>query len=37
MEGILTFDGLQQFLACVYTLCSERRLLRYLYTAEKPD
>jgi len=36
MEGILTFDGLQQFLACVYTLCSERRLLRYLYTAHKP-
>ena len=36
MEGILTFDGLQQFLACVATLCGERRLLRYLYTAQKP-
>jgi SAM-dependent methyltransferase len=37
MEGITTFDGLQQFLACVHTLTSERRLLRYLYTALKPD
>jgi hypothetical protein len=36
MEGILTFDGVQQFLACVATLCRERRLLRYLYTAQKP-
>lgn len=36
MEGILTFDGLQQFLSCVSTLSSERRLLRYLYTAQKP-
>jgi SAM-dependent methyltransferase len=37
MEGITNFDGLQRFLSCVYTLCSERRLLRYLYTAQKPD
>jgi SAM-dependent methyltransferase len=37
MEGITNFDGLQRFLSCVYMLCSERRLLRYLYTAQKPD
>ena len=37
MEGLTTFDGLQQFLACVYTLSSERRLLRYLYLAQKPE
>lgn len=36
-EGASNFEGLQQFLACVATLCSERRLLRYLYVAEKPD
>ena len=36
MEGLTTFSGLQQFLSCVHTLCSERRLLRYLYTAHKP-
>ena len=36
-EGATNFEGLQQFLACVHTLCSERRLLRYLYVAEKPD
>jgi SAM-dependent methyltransferase len=37
IEGITNFDGLQRFLSCVYTLSSERRLLRYLYTAQKPD
>jgi hypothetical protein len=37
MEGLTTFDGLQQFLACVYALSSERRLLRYLYLAQKPE
>jgi len=37
MEGLTTFEGLQQFLACVYTLSDERRLLRYLYLAQKPD
>ncbi len=37
IEGATNFEGLQQFLACVHTLCSERRLLRYLYVAEKPD
>jgi SAM-dependent methyltransferase len=36
IEGITNFEGLQQFLACVATLCRERRLLRYLYTAQKP-
>ena len=37
IEGATNFEGLQQFLACVATLCSERRLLRDLYVAEKPD
>jgi SAM-dependent methyltransferase len=37
IEGITNFDGLQQFLSCVHTLSSERRLLRYLYTAQKPE
>jgi len=31
------FDGLQRFLSCVNTLSSERRLLRHLYLAEKPQ
>jgi SAM-dependent methyltransferase len=35
LEGRPTFDGVQQFLSCVHTLCSERRLLRFLYTAQK--
>ncbi|MGB8065816.1 MAG: hypothetical protein WCF26_28280 [Candidatus Sulfotelmatobacter sp.] len=35
-EGETNFDGLQQFLQCVHTLTSERRLLRILYTAQKP-
>ena len=34
-EGKENFDGLQQFLGCVHTLTSERRLLRMLYTAQK--
>lgn len=34
-EGETNFDGLQQFLRCVHTLTSERRLLRMLYTAQK--
>jgi SAM-dependent methyltransferase len=37
IEGITNFEGLQQFLVCVSTLSRERRLLRYLYTAQKPD
>jgi len=36
LEGETNFNGLQQFLSCVYTLTSERRLLRYLYSAQKP-
>jgi SAM-dependent methyltransferase len=36
IEGQATFDGLQRFLSCVHTLMSEKRLLRYLYTASKP-
>ncbi|HLV96834.1 MAG TPA: class I SAM-dependent methyltransferase [Candidatus Acidoferrales bacterium] len=36
VEGEATFCGVQEFLSCVHTLTSERRLLRYLYLAEKP-
>lgn len=36
-EGETNFDGLQQFLDCVRTLTSERRLLRMLFTAQKPQ
>ncbi|MBV8116101.1 MAG: methyltransferase domain-containing protein [Silvibacterium sp.] len=36
-EGEPNFTAFQQFLSCVHTLTSERRLLRYLYTAQKPD
>jgi len=35
LEGEMNFEGLQQFLRCVNTLTSERRLLRYLYLAQK--
>lgn len=35
-EGETSFDGLQEFLYRVHTLTSERRLLRMLYTAQKP-
>jgi len=34
-EGKANFDGLQNFLSCVHTLTSEKRLLRYLYLASK--
>jgi SAM-dependent methyltransferase len=37
IEGPENFAGLQRFLACVYTLTSERRLLRKLYVAQKPE
>jgi SAM-dependent methyltransferase len=37
LEGEPTFEGVQRFLSCVHTLCSERRLLRFLYTAQKPS
>jgi ubiquinone/menaquinone biosynthesis C-methylase UbiE len=36
-EGDANFAGLQRFLQCVHTLTSERRLLRYLYSATKPS
>jgi hypothetical protein len=36
IEGAKNFEGLQEFLGTVRTLTSERRLLRFLYTAEKP-
>ena len=35
LEGETNFEGLQQFLRCVHTLTRERRLLRYLYLAQK--
>ena len=34
-EGAANFEGIQQFLSCVHTLTSERRLLRYIYLAQK--
>jgi SAM-dependent methyltransferase len=36
-ESKSNFEGVQQFLSCVHTLTSERRLLRYLYLAQKPS
>ena len=36
IEGQPTFDGLQRFLSNVRTLTAERRLLRTLYSAQKP-
>lgn len=35
-ESEANFNGLQRFLSCVYTLCREGRLRRYLYSAAKP-
>lgn len=35
-EGASNFAGLQAFLSCVHRLTAERRLLRYLYVAERP-
>jgi hypothetical protein len=35
VEGSKNFEGLQAFLSCVHRLTEERRLLRYLYVAEK--
>lgn len=35
IEGAANFEGLQRFLACVHRLTAERRLLRYLYVAER--
>ena len=34
-EGNINFEGLQRFLSCVHTLMNEKRLLRYLYFANK--
>ena len=34
-EGEANFDGLQQFLSCVHTLTSGKRLKRFIYLAEK--
>jgi ubiquinone/menaquinone biosynthesis C-methylase UbiE len=34
-EGNINFEGLQRFLSCVHILSSEKRLLRYLYFANK--
>ena len=36
LEGETNFEGLQRFLFCVHQLTSERRLLRFLYLAQKP-
>jgi ubiquinone/menaquinone biosynthesis C-methylase UbiE len=35
LEGNNKFKGLQRFLSCVHSLTAERRLLRYLYLANK--
>jgi SAM-dependent methyltransferase len=35
VEGETTFDGLQQFLAVVHSLTSERRLSRFVFVAQK--
>jgi hypothetical protein len=35
IEGESNFQGLQQFLSCVHTLTSERRLLRFVYVAAR--
>ncbi len=35
LEGTSNFEGLQAFLSCVHRLTAERRLLRYLYVAER--
>ena len=36
VEGDSNFEGLQRFLSCMHRLTAERRLLRYLYSANKP-
>ena len=36
VESAQNFEGLQRFLSCVQRLTAERRLLRYLYVADKP-
>ena len=36
IESPANYEGLQQFLSTVQALTGERRLLRYIYVAEKP-
>lgn len=36
VESETNFEGVQKFLSTVHTLTAERRLLRFLYLAEKP-
>jgi hypothetical protein len=36
IEGPKTFKGVQEFLATVHTLASQRRLSRFVFVAEKP-
>jgi ubiquinone/menaquinone biosynthesis C-methylase UbiE len=36
IEGESNFNGLQEFLWCVHTLCRERRLSRFMYLGLKP-
>jgi ubiquinone/menaquinone biosynthesis C-methylase UbiE len=36
-EGEASFEGVQNFLATVHTLSSERRLSRFAFLAQKPD
>jgi ubiquinone/menaquinone biosynthesis C-methylase UbiE len=36
LEGRKYFEAVRHFLSCVHTLSSERRLLRFLYVAQKP-
>ncbi len=36
-EGEANFEGLQKFLSCVHMLTSERRLLRFVYLAQKGE
>ena len=35
IEGAANFNGLQNFLSCVHKLTNERRLLRFVYLAER--
>ncbi len=35
LEGTANFEGLQAFLSCVHSLTAERRLLRFLYLADR--
>jgi len=37
IESPANYEGLQQFLSTVHALTSEKRLLRYVYVAVKPD